>query len=127
MNQPDMQAAVAAAKEIVPRISPADAMALQAGSDALLVDVREANELAASGKAKGALHVPRAMVTDAADAASANHNPAFRPDRTIMLYCGSGARSALAGAALLERGFTDVRNVGGLQDWVAGGGAVEAA
>jgi len=127
MNQPDMQAAVAAAQEIVPRISPADAMALLASSDALLVDVREENELDASGKAKGALHVPRAAVADAADPASPDHNPAFTPDRTILLCCGSGARAALVGAALLERGYTDVRNVGGLQDWVAAGGAVERA
>lgn len=127
MNQSDMQAAVAAAHKIVPRISPADAMALLASSEALLVDVREENELAASGKAKGALHVPRASVAEAADPASADHNPAFTQDRTILLCCGSGARAALVGAALLENGFKDVRNVGGLQDWVAAGGAVEPA
>ena len=56
---------------------------------------------------------------------SPNHNPAFRKDRPVILYCAGGGRAALAGKTLRDLGFTDVRNLGGFRDWVAGGGAVE--
>lgn len=37
-------------------------------------------------------------------------------DRPIILYCASGARSALAVRVLKSMGWTDVVNAGGLQD-----------
>lgn len=42
-----------------------------------------------------------------------------------MLYGASGGRSALAGKTLLELGYTDVRNIGGIKDWIEAGGPVE--
>jgi len=39
----------------------------------------------------------------------------------------SGGRSALAGKALQEIGFSDVRNLGGFKDWVDSGREVEPA
>lgn len=126
MNTPDMQAAVAAAMAVVPKSTVAEAQALIADG-ALLVDVREAEELASSGKAKGALHVPRGMVASAAEVGGSDHDPAFRKDRVVLLYCGSGARAALAGQGLLEMGYADVRNVGVLKDWVEAGGEIEPA
>jgi len=37
-------------------------------------------------------------------------------DRPIVLYCASGARSALAARILKAAGWTDVTNAGGLWD-----------
>jgi rhodanese-related sulfurtransferase len=53
------------------------------------------------------------------------YDPKFQKDKTIVLYCASGGRSALAGKTLKDMGYGDVRNLGGFQDWLAGGGAVE--
>ena len=116
---------LAAARAVVPTITPAEATKLVDNSDALIVDIRDGNEVAASGKAKGAVAVSRGLLEFRADPESSNHDPAFRKDRPIILYCGSGGRAALAGKTLLDMGFKDVRNLGGFKDWVNAGGAVE--
>jgi rhodanese-related sulfurtransferase len=115
---------VAAAKAAVPAISPQDAVQLQA-KGALIVDVRDAPELAASGKVKGALHVSRGMLEFKADPKSPYHDQAFDPNKTVILYCASGGRSALGGKALKDLGFKDVRNLGAFKDWAESGQAVE--
>jgi rhodanese-related sulfurtransferase len=118
---------VAAANAVVPAISATEAAQLVETGNAVLVDVRDGTELQASGKAKGALAIPRGSLESRADAESSNHNPALRKDRPVILYCAGGGRAALAGKTLREMGYTDVRNLGGFKDWVAGGGAVEKA
>ena len=115
---------VAAAKAVVPAISPQEAAQLQA-KGALIVDVRDAPELQASGKVKGAIHVSRGMLEFKADPKSPYHDQAFDPNKTVILYCASGGRSALSGKALKELGFKDVRNLGAFKDWAESGGAVE--
>jgi rhodanese-related sulfurtransferase len=118
---------MAAARAAVPAITPADAAKLVANDDALIVDVRDGTEVAASGKAKGAVAVSRGLLEFRADPESPAHDPAFRKDRPIIVYCASGGRSALAGKTLLDMGFKDVRNLGGFKDWVSAGGEVEKA
>ena len=115
---------VAAAKAVVPAISPQEAAQLQA-KGALIVDVRDAPELQASGKVKGALHVSRGMLEFKADPRSPYHDQAFDPNKTVILYCASGGRSALAGKALKDMGYGQVYNVGAFKDWAESGQAVE--
>jgi rhodanese-related sulfurtransferase len=109
---------------VVPSISPKEAVAL-VEKGALVVDVRDPPELQEGGKIKGALNVSRGMLEFRADPKSPYHNAAFEPGKTIILYCASGGRSALAGTALKELGYTDVHNLGAFKDWVESGGAVE--
>ncbi len=116
---------VAAAKAVVPAIGPAEAAAIIGRDNVLVVDVRDDGEIAQTGKVEGALHVPLGMVELRADPATADHDPAFAKDQTIIVYCGSGGRAALAGKALIDLGYGDVRNLGGFQDWAAFGGAIE--
>lgn len=116
---------LAAANAAVPRIGREEAAALMAKGDVLIVDVRDAPEVQASGKVKGAKHVSRGMLEFRADPESPYHDPDFRRDRTVLLYCASGGRSALAGKTLQELGYRDVRNLGAFKDWAEGGGEVE--
>ncbi len=118
---------LAAAHAAVPKVTPADAARLVETADALIVDVRDGTEVAASGKVKGALAVARGSLESRADPDSPNHNPAFRRDRPVILYCAGGGRAALAGKTLRDMGFADVRNLGGFKDWTAAGGATEPA
>jgi rhodanese-related sulfurtransferase len=118
---------VAAARAAVPAIAPQEAAALVAAGKAVVVDVREAAELQASGKVAGAVHVPRGLLEFKADPQSPAHDAAFDPGKTVILYCASGGRSALAGQTLKELGFKDVRNLGAFKDWAESGGAVEKA
>ncbi len=116
---------LAAANAAVPRIGVDEAKELVAGGDVLVVDVRDAPELQANGKIKGAVHVSRGMLEFKADPESPYHDPAFAKDKTVILYCASGGRSALAAKALKDLGYEDVRNLGAFKDWAEGGGEVE--
>ena len=118
---------VTAANAVVPRITAAQAHELIAKGDALVVDVREAPEVQQSGKAAGAAHVPRGMLEFVADPESPNHDPHFGKDKTVIVYCASGGRSALAGKVLKEMGYGEVYNLGAFKDWADGGGAIDTA
>ena len=118
---------LASASAAVPKVTPEEAKALMAKGDVLVVDVRDAPELQASGRVAGAKHVSRGMLEFRADPGSPYHDPAFDPDKTVIVYCASGGRAALAGKALQELGYRDVRNLGGFKDWAENGGAVEPA
>jgi rhodanese-related sulfurtransferase len=113
-----------AANAAVPKVTPDEARALMA-QGALVVDVRDGTEVAASGKVKGAVHAQRGLIEFKADSSMPSHDPAFRKDRTVILYCASGGRSALAGKTLKDMGFADVRNLGGFKGWVDSGGEIE--
>ncbi|MCS6892373.1 MAG: rhodanese-like domain-containing protein [Rhodovarius sp.] len=116
---------LAAAEAVVPRIAAEEAIALAKEGRALIVDVRDASEVAASGKAAGAINIPRGLLEFRADPESPLHEAAFDRAKTIVLYCASGGRAALAGKTLKEMGYADVRNLGGFKDWLAAGGPVE--
>ncbi|MCZ8150267.1 MAG: rhodanese-like domain-containing protein [Roseomonas sp.] len=49
------------------------------------------------------------------------NDAAFDRGKTIILYCASGGRTALAGKTLKDMGYRDVRNL----NWVEAGGVVE--
>ncbi len=114
-----------AANAAVPKITPAKAQELMAKGDTLVVDVRDAPEVEKSGKIKGAVHVSRGMLDFRADAESPYHDKNFTKDKTVILYCASGGRAALAGKLLKEMGYEHVYNIGGFKDWADSGGAIE--
>jgi rhodanese-related sulfurtransferase len=116
---------LAAANGSVPTISPQDAKALIGRGEALVVDVRDGLELQASGKVLGARHVARGMLEFKADPESPYYDSVFDREKTVIVYCASGGRSALAGKTLQDLGYKDVRNLGGFKAWTESGGAVE--
>jgi rhodanese-related sulfurtransferase len=116
---------VAAANAVVPPITPEAAKELIGSGQALVIDVRDAPEVESSGKVQGAVHISRGMLEFRADPASPFHDARLDPQKTIIVYCASGGRSALAGKALKDLGYRDVRNLGGFKDWAESGGAVD--
>ncbi len=109
----------------VPRISAEDGIARHAAGGTVFVDVRDSGDIAKSGTIAGALRVPRGFIEFVADPDTPFHNPAMRKDADICLICGAGGQAALAGATLVEMGFTSVTNVGGFGDWKKAGGPTE--
>ena len=116
---------VEAANAVVPRITQAQAQEMIAGGNTLVVDVRDAPEVEASGKVAGAVHVSRGMLEFRADPESPYHDQNFAKDKTVILYCASGGRAALGGQALTELGYTDVYNLGAFKGWAESGGAMD--
>jgi rhodanese-related sulfurtransferase len=113
-----------AAKAEVPTISLEEAKKLLGNKDVLFLDVRDGTEVAL-GKVKGALHVQRGLLEFKVDPASPYHVKEITPEKTLITYCASGGRSALAGKTLKEMGYTKVFNLGKFQDWKDGGGQTE--
>ena len=113
-----------AANAEVPRISTDDARKMIADG-ALLLDVRDAPERAATGRAAGSHHIPRGILEFRADTTVPSHDPELRPERPVILHCASGGRAALAGKLLKDMGYSQVFNLGGFKDWQDAGGPVE--
>ena len=118
---------LAEANSAVPKLSPAEAAERMRSGDVLIVDVRDPTEVQQTGKIKGAVNVSRGMLEFRADPESQYHNPVFTKDRTILLHCASGGRSALAGKTLQDMGYTSVFNIGGYKDLVEAGIDTEPA
>lgn len=103
----------------------ADAIQQVADNEMILIDIRDHAELAMSGKANGALHIPMMRLPDMADPRHPDFHPALKQDKPIALYCASGARSNMAAGLLRRMGYDNVHNLGGLSHWLAAGGQIE--
>jgi len=114
-----------AANAVVPKITPAQASEMIGKGNTLVIDVRDAPEVEKSGKVAGAVHVSRGMLEFRADPDSPYHDKNFAKDKTVILYCASGGRAALAGKLLKDMGYSQVYNIGGFKDWADSGGAVD--
>jgi rhodanese-related sulfurtransferase len=114
-----------AANAVVPKITPAQAREMIAKGNTLVVDVRDAPELAKSGKVAGAVHHSRGMLEFRVDPESPYYDKNFAKDKTIIVYCASGGRSALAGKVLKDMGYSQVYNMGAFKDWADNGGPIE--
>jgi len=111
------------ALETVEEISPEAAAQIlekpdRAGWD--FIDVREPDEFAA-GHIPGARNFPRGFLEVRADLEHRKRDPWLEDrGRKMILYCGGGHRSALAGKTLQEMGFPRILSLaGGWTDWVA--------
>lgn len=118
---------LAAANSAVPKLQPNQLREMIGRPDVVLIDVRDTPEVQQTGKIRGALHIQRGMIEFRADATTPYHNAALQKDRTIVLYCASGGRSALAGRTLQEMGYASVYNAGGMKDLADAGLETEPA
>jgi rhodanese-related sulfurtransferase len=117
---------VAEAKAHVARLFPENVAAAMRRGDALIVDIREAEERAEHGVIGGAIHIPRGMLEFAADPTSAYFRDEFDPERRTILFCATGARSALAADVLQQLGYADIAYLdGGFTAWREAGLDIE--
>jgi rhodanese-related sulfurtransferase len=117
---------VAAANAAVETVTVEDARRLVGDDDVQFVDVRETSELAAQGKIPGAVHAPRGMLEFFADPTTPLHKPELASGKRLVVYCGSGGRSALSAKTLQDMGIDRVANMlGGFGAWTQAEGPVE--
>lgn len=84
---------------------------LDRGETFHLVDVREESEFAAA-RIPGAVHLGKGVIERDIESAIPE------TDAPIVLYCGGGYRSALAGLNLQQMGYTNVISMdGGFRGW----------
>jgi len=92
----------------------------------LVLDVREPDEVRRA-HIRGAHVVPRGLLEPKAAPDSPARDPELDPERPVLVYCGSGVRSALAADVLQTFGYRDVRSLaGGISAWQTDGFPVES-
>ena len=101
-----------------------DAVARAAKGEIVLIDIRDPMEIAATGKAKGALEIPSATMQMRCDPRSPECLPELKQGKPIAVYCASGARSSMAKMMLQRMGHDEVHNIGGLGHWQRAGGEI---
>jgi rhodanese-related sulfurtransferase len=106
------------AKQEVENLSPQQVSDEIKNGDAVVVDLREANELEETGKISESVHAPRGLLEFYADPSHPYHKPQFEENKRIILHCASGGRSALAAQTLKQMGYTNVAHMdGGMKAW----------
>ncbi len=92
--------------------------------ETLLIDIRETAEFQ-RGYIPGAVLSPRGLLEFEIHALverTATNADVAPEDREIVLYCGTGGRSALAAETLDKMGYRNVRSMdGGIVAWTASG------
>jgi rhodanese-related sulfurtransferase len=100
-----------------PSFPPGDCFERIRSGQAVLIDVREADEWA-TGIAE---HAVRLALSDLSEGRK-DWKPflAANAQRELLVYCAAGGRSGIAARVLVQEGFR-AANTGGLRDWVAAG------
>ena len=78
--------------------------------DYVILDVRTQEEYD-QGHIPGAILIPDTEIEDRAEGELTDK------DQLILVYCRSGRRSKLAAQSLVELGYTNIREFGGIIDW----------
>ena len=117
---------VAEGREGTPAVSPQDAQKLmQDGSNTLVVDVRDAQDLSGTGIIPGAINVSLGTLPLRADQElpeSFRNADLQDRSRPIITTCGGGGQASLAAKVLKDMGFENVSILeGGTNGWKAAG------
>ena len=106
---------LAEVKAEIEEIDPRHAREMIETGDPLIVDVREQDEWD-EGHLPDAVHIPRGNLESRIEPLAPDR------DRSIIVYCAVGNRSAFAAKTLGELGYTDVASLsGGFTDWKRNG------
>jgi len=92
------------------KISADEAKAMIDAGNVIVLDVRTQEEYDAG-------HIAEAIRLESADFETEAATVLPDKDATILVYCRSGNRSKTASKMLLELGYTNVYDFGGINDW----------
>lgn len=113
------------ARAQVEEIETPEAIKMVGDPDVVLVDLRDVRERQRLGYIPGSYHCPRGMAEFWVDPESPYYKEIFGEDKTFVLYCGSGWRSALTVLQLNAMGFDCAHIKEGFSTWEEQGGPVE--
>ena len=114
MNIKSIQNLVSEAMSEIKTIDANQAYEMVKDSSCNLIDVREVNELNASGRVDGASHIPRGMLEVYLDPNSpVLQNGQIDQDKEFVLFCAGGVRSALAVKSLMDMGYKKISHIEG--------------
>ncbi len=109
---------VEAAKAAITTLSRDEVAQMTSDDACVLVDIRDIRELDRDGRIPGAIHAPRGMLEFWVDPESPYHREVFATEKTLVLFCASAWRSALAVKTLRDMGVERVAEMdGGFKAW----------
>lgn len=110
---------IAEAKAKIREVTPTEVMQMRGrGEKVTLLDCRDLNEVNL-GKVPGALHISRGNLETKVEAL-------IPRNATVVIYCASGNRSALAAVTMQEMGYESVASMAtGFRGWAEAGGDVD--
>ena len=101
-------------KNTYEQITPAEAKGIMDSEhNYIILDVRTEEEFA-EGHIAGAILIPDYEITEKAESVLTDK------DQQILVYCRSGRRSKNAASQLVELGYSNVKEFGGIIDWPYG-------
>jgi len=115
---------LAEANQLVPAVTPQEAMQWLNDNDTLLLDVRPASAIADTGTVEGSVVIPRGLLEFKADPSFLMHDPVMDPEKRVVIFCTAGGQAALAGQTLKTMGYDRVFNGGGLEAWKDAGASI---
>lgn len=86
---------------------------MESESDCMVLDVRTKEEYDEG-------HIPGAVLLPDYEILSRAQEVLPEKDAVVLVYCRSGRRSALAAQSLAQLGYTQVKDFGGIIDWMYG-------
>ena len=105
---------VARANEVVDTWSANQSLEAQASQKTILIDIRDIRELGREGRVQDAIHVPRGMLEFWFDPESPYHKKILADEnKTYVLFCAGGLRSALGAKSLVDMGYDNIAHVDG--------------
>lgn len=90
---------------------------IKANPDAIIVDVRTPEEFDKK-------HIPHALLVPIEELKAENFSKLSNKNATLLIYCWTGRRAEDSAKILVEHGYKNVYEFGGLVDWT---GAVEGS
>src|SRR3989344_2596278 len=100
-------------------VDPKEADGMLRNRLAVVVDIREADEVKATGKAVGALWFPTSKIEANGDEWQ-QFKATLPKDKMVVLYCAVGGRAGRVAKQLSAEGY-DTGNMGGLKHWTKAG------
>ena len=84
---------------------------MDSGEEHIILDTREQDEFD-SGHIPGAILIPYTEIENKAEEMLPDK------DKLILVYCRSGRRSKIAAESLAKLGYTNIKEFGGIIDWL---------
>ena len=110
---------IKSAKNNLNEISVVDVKKKLNSKESNIIDLRDTAELIENGIIPGSHHASRGHLEFFADPKCEYYKDFFNKEKEIILYCNSGARSALAASTLKIMGYKNVSHMkGGFKAWM---------
>ena len=110
---------IKAAKANIVELSVEDVKNFLDSDNHIIIDLRDTAELIENGIIPGSHHSSRGHLEFFADPECEYYKDFFDKNKNIILYCHSGARSALASETLKKMGYKKVSHMkGGFKQWM---------